>query len=188
MIYPGTSPMVGVNDPNSLDQRKQQLLKQLAGGQGIANNLSFGGSAGDAPGRGPSLNFNPFMNAIQHILGNSNAGQAGNSAVSGHPFFGGPAQNIPSNGQQSAAVTTGQAAGSAGIGGVAGAPAAAHGTPQPMQTMQAMQQPGGVSGIPSYQYSPYGAMQLFNFGGQQPQLPPQPILNLPGMRGIQTGF
>lgn len=178
MIYPGTSPMVGVNDPNSLEQRKQQLLKQLAGGQGIANNLSFGGSAGDAPGRGPSLNFNPFMNAIQHILGNSNAGQANNPNVSGHPFFGG-VQNIPSNGQQSAAVTTGQAAGSAGIGGVAGAPGAAPG----------QMQPGGVTGIPQDQVASYGLMQLFGngTGQQQPQLQ-QPILNLPGMRGILSGF
>lgn len=174
MIYPGTSPMVGGNDPNSLEQRKQQLMKQLAGVQGIANNLSFGGSIGDAPARGPSLSFNPFMNAIQHIIGNSNAGQVNNVAVSGHPFFGG-VQNIPGNGAQSAAVTTGAAAGSAGIGGVAGTPAAAPNGPPAAA-------PGGVTGIPLTQIPPGRTLQLFGFPGDfnpTPQ-PPRPTLNLSG--------
>lgn len=193
MIYPGTSPMVGSNDPNSLEQRKQQLMKQLTGGQGIANNLSFGGSAGDAPARGPSLSFNPFMSAIQHILGNTNAGQANNIAVSGHPFFGG-AQNIPGNATQSAAVTTGVAAGSAGIGGVAGSPAAAPSnapanapisaptpfaaTPAPFASPASS---GGVTGIPNFQIPSGHMSQLFSLppGGFTPP-PPKPILNLAG--------
>jgi len=188
MIYPGTSPMVGVNDPNSLEQRKQQLLKQLAGGQGISNNLSFGGVAGDAPARGPSLSFNPFMTAIQHILGNTNAGQANNVNVSGHPFFGGQGVNIPGNGAQSAAVTTGQLAGSAGIGGVAGIPAAAPGQPTMQPGIQPGIQTGGVTGIPNNQVAPYGLMQLFGNGMQPPLQPTQPILNLPGMGKVFSGF
>lgn len=126
MIYPGTSPMVGTNDPNSLEQRKQQLLRQLTTGGGIRNNLSFGGSMGDAPGRAPALSFNPFFAAQQHLFGNINAGQAGNAAVSSSPFFG-TGVNTGGNAAQAAAIATGQAAGSAGIGGVAGSPAAAPG-------------------------------------------------------------
>lgn len=180
MIYPGTSPMVGSNDPNSLDQRKQQLMKQLTAGTGIRNNLSFGGSIGDAPGRSPSLSFNPFFAAIQHMLGSNNAGQANNQAVSGHPFFGNgfSSQNMGGNAPQAAAVTTGQAAGSAGIGGVAGTPAAAPaGNP-------GVGAPGGVSINPTalaQMSNPAGAsMQWFGLGGGSAAPNPNALLQTLG--------
>lgn len=180
MIYPGTSPMVGTNDPNSLEQRKQQLLRQLTTGGGIRNNLSFGGSMGDAPGRAPALSFNPFFAAQQAMFGVNNQGQAGNAAVSGHPFFGSgiPTQNVGANVQQAASAQTGQAAGSAGIGGVAGSPAAA---------------PGGVTidaGAAARAAHPAGAgLQLFgghySNGQFTPDQPPPPAPAPPPSTGVQ---
>lgn len=124
MIYPGTSPFTGMNDPNSLENRKQQLMRMLTG-QGLST-LSLGGSSGDAAAAHRGLTFNPFSAAMHGILGLNNAGQMGNPAVSAHPFFGGfGAAHTATNPAQAAAVSTGAATGSAGIGGVAGSPAAA---------------------------------------------------------------
>lgn len=96
MQYPGVSPFGGFGGtgiltnqlkPQSLEQRKQQLVHQMVTGSNTSN-LTVGAGQGDAPGRAPGLGFNPFMTSYLNSL---SAIQDPNS-----PFFGGGGAPTPS--------------------------------------------------------------------------------------------